>query len=385
LSIELQNNYKNGRNYGLYNDLIREILYFVGISKKPLSIGDIAKEIRNPDGRKMSNEYKIINKLYYDPFKNYRNVVPPPQNYLNYYLIKLRNRVIKHFFLSFRGLLLYLYLENMNLIKESKNDDEKKTDRQRHHIIRINNIVDNSVHNKRIYNRIRRVLSNPLTKNIAPFLQFYEDFEKLGFKPIKILLDTSIELHNQLHIIYDDTYLLNRATERYYIEWENFNPFIIHAVDSLRQETKIDESSISEKINEYRKEMIKFESNDIKIKQQKIKKKIIDCREFGFYKEIDNKVKNRALFIDIKKIQKKYNIAKIQDLNKILLEKYREDYELISNCLISSKEFFPLRKKIYYRKSSDLSSLFKDFPEKYWHILIKALGFKIKNNLIVPK
>ena len=66
MSIEIRISKNVGRSYGLYNEKIREILFFVGTSEEKESIGDIAKAIRNTNVKKMSNEYKIIKRLYLD-------------------------------------------------------------------------------------------------------------------------------------------------------------------------------------------------------------------------------------------------------------------------------------------------------------------------------
>lgn len=79
---------------------------------------------------------------------------------------------------------------------------------------------------RKIKNRIREVISNPLiTEEIAPFLKYWQYFfnEDYNFNVIDLLLEISVELENQLHIdTKNDLYLLRRASERYFIEFENF-------------------------------------------------------------------------------------------------------------------------------------------------------------------
>src|SRR4051794_4725593 len=53
----------HGRNFSLCNPWIKDILWVVGNSEKPISSGKIAKAIRKHMDKKMSNEYKWIKKL----------------------------------------------------------------------------------------------------------------------------------------------------------------------------------------------------------------------------------------------------------------------------------------------------------------------------------
>ena len=102
--------------------------------------------------------------------------------------------------LNFKGMLLYL-------LGESK-------------------IILSSPSSKKSKNRIKGVISNPLvTQEIVPFLKYWQYFfnEHYNFNVIDVLLKIAVELENQFYIdTKDDFYLLRRASERYFIELENY-------------------------------------------------------------------------------------------------------------------------------------------------------------------
>ncbi len=82
-----------------------------------------------------------------------------------------------------------------------------------------------------MYKRIKEVISNERIKELAPFLQHWDIFEKEGFPVINLLIKIAVEFKDQLN--YETTdfsnnnrYLLKKATERYFISWINYFDYI---------------------------------------------------------------------------------------------------------------------------------------------------------------
>ena len=125
---------------------------------------------------------------------------------------------------------------------------------------------------KKTYKRIKEVISNERIKKLAPFLQYWDDFEKEGFPVIKLLIKIADELKDQLHYESTDlssnnnSYLLKRATERYFVAWLNY---FYHRGISMRKLNETSNESDSVKIFlEYKQSILNFlkvsHENDIK-------------------------------------------------------------------------------------------------------------------------
>jgi hypothetical protein len=91
--------------------------------------------------------------------------------------------------LNFRGFLLYLVGES-----RSKRQDNR---------------------------RLRRVISNPVILEQAPFLQYWQDFERSKFDVTGTLRQIGIEFQNLL-TIYNVEYLQRRVTERYFFALDSY-------------------------------------------------------------------------------------------------------------------------------------------------------------------
>ncbi len=136
--------------------------------------------------------------------------------------------------LNFKGLLLFLILYG----------SLKKTE------------IDEIVFNK--------VLLNPSVVEIAPFLQYLNEFEKFGFKGKELIVTIAEELRNQLHLdIKNGTILLERVIERYYKEveeyfkeYEKFFKSLQFVKHSVSQEDLENYHALQNKIKDYRKNMI---------------------------------------------------------------------------------------------------------------------------------
>ena len=117
--------------------------------------------------------------------------------------------------LNFRGLLLFLILFGSS--KKSKTD-----------VLLFNNVL----------------LNSSIVK-IAPFLKNLKEFEELGFTGKELLVTIAEELRTQLHLdISDGAFLLERAIERYYKEFQKYTLF-----------NKVPSSYVSI-INDYEKNII---------------------------------------------------------------------------------------------------------------------------------
>ena len=96
---------------------------------------------------------------------------------------------------------------------------------------------------KKILNeQIKEVISNERIKELAPFLQYWDDFEKEGFPVIKLLIKIANELKNQLNYESNDLssnnndYLLKRVTERYFVAWLNYFYYRGISIKGLNEE-----------------------------------------------------------------------------------------------------------------------------------------------------
>src|SRR6476620_8096419 len=130
-----------------------------------------------------------------------------------------------------------------------------------------------------IRRQISQVLSNPRTIEIAPFLKYWDDFEKAGFDVFSSLKEISVELES--HHEENTTglsssnlmYLLMRATEIYFIKMTNYffltteeSSLFSHYYGQKKGFAELQE--IQRKTNEYRLFILgllkRWYSNDLK-------------------------------------------------------------------------------------------------------------------------
>ena len=90
------------------------------------------------------------------------------------------------------------------------------------------NISRSGLKKSQIRKQISKVLSNPRTVEIAPFLKYWDDFEKAGFDVFSSLKEIAAELEhhheeNTTGLSSENLiYLLRRATEIYFIRMTNY-------------------------------------------------------------------------------------------------------------------------------------------------------------------
>ena len=151
------------------------------------------------------------------------------------------NRRYWKYSLNFRGLLLYLILFDSYKFKHKPID-------------------------KKIF---RNVISNPSILKIAPCLEFPNEIEQYGFDGRKVTITVANELRNQLHIDTDnDTFLLQRFTERFYSEFEKASRYFRF----LKLNSEPDEFSkyeiLENRINAYLKKIIFLQIRFIENKEE---------------------------------------------------------------------------------------------------------------------
>ncbi len=372
---------QHGRNYGLYNDSVRQVLFLVGQSPYPLSLGEIAALIRKDEEKKMSNEYKIVKRLC-PPVSSIINVNNPRiRRYLD---IVKRDDGSDGYFLNFRGLLVYLFNEYIIQKKESV-DYTKKSERERH-IYRKHIVNSNTRFNSKIVNRINKVISNPLVIEKAKFLTNWEVFQKQGFDVIGLLLDIGVELQNQLSIdSYDDTYLIRRATERYFIILENFYEEFEFSISFNTNITKFGElKSLRETMNNYRKLILSLTKEFISKEFKRLD--YIDnlSSSFEILKALDKQSTSKTKIISLIPLMSKYKNKfknSITFLDTIKNARNYPEYIFADNYLISKTLLQKIKSPLLESmKFSHLVPIFRNcnIPQSCIHDVMEYLGYEVK-------
>ncbi len=149
--------------------------------------------------------------------------------------------------------------------------------------------ISNIFNKKIMYKRIKEVISNERIKELAPFLQYWDIFEKEGFPVIKLVIKIADELKDQLHyettdLSNNNSYLLKRATERYFIRWIDYFDYIWISVRGLYKKINIQESDFKI-FQEYKIKILNFlkasYENDIKSIKRLLKAYHNDCSSFS--------------------------------------------------------------------------------------------------------
>ncbi|MGD9533457.1 MAG: hypothetical protein AB7V56_06795 [Candidatus Nitrosocosmicus sp.] len=196
--------------------------------------------------------------------------------------------------INIKGLLLYLYLENMD-IEPTENYYGKKygfntNSDNRIMKLRENQKTEDSIKKLRLMKKkkkdIRDLLSASLVQKMCPFLIFDSAFRKVGFKSEQILLNLSKEFVPQIdfydkgvfkmysgfpiftHEVYldlydwlkvqQDSFLIWKIWERYYYEIEKHFLDTFHDVDVIRDLFRDNKIDTYEKLMEYRLLTSKF-------------------------------------------------------------------------------------------------------------------------------
>lgn len=176
--------------------------------------------------------------------------------------------------LTFRGILAFLHSEHefRKRIedKKGKRDLDKKQKEKAEKGRRAN--LNSSTE------RIHQVIRNPNVIKEVQFLKDSEFLESLAFDVVDLLLRISQELTDQLHIdSNNDSYLLRRATERYFAEFNSTFFEALHGavkrrypinVSFIQFDKNLQKSTVVSRLNEYRKSMAellrKWRTSEIK-------------------------------------------------------------------------------------------------------------------------
>jgi hypothetical protein len=100
--------------------------------------------------------------------------------------------------------------------------------------------------------RLHKVISNPVILELAPFLQYWQDFEKSGFDVTGTLREIGMEFQNLL--TYKIDYLQRRVTERYFFAVDNYFGRLKRA-GSFHIYIKIVDRQTDLKVKDYRLKM----------------------------------------------------------------------------------------------------------------------------------
>ena len=325
-----------------------------------------------------SDELKVKEVRKNATFKEYRRVIQRYQIYAP----------------NFRGLLLFLYLcKILRLKKDSRNDFKNRPGKTK-----AKDDTRTSTLGKRKYKqtvrKIHRIIEKDNILKQVPFLIYWRDFEKYGFDVIGLLLQIAEELHSQLHIDAEsDNYLLRRASERYFIQVENY----CHEMDNDFYDGNLSSSKITvDKINTlvhvrhmYRKHMIPIQTEWIQTQLKTIDSINESSKEYDIASDTSFDKDKIILLSDL---ASKYNIH---------LDKVSKAFGLYYNNNPSKSDYYPYDKRKYLITSTclipvheidklklvlsngmnflEVCSLFEKhgIPESYHQEIIPKLGFEI--------
>jgi hypothetical protein len=401
----------------LCNESIRSILYIVCKSKSPLSSTQIFNLLQDNS----TYIYKIIRKLCHLPT---RPSVKCLETILKEKIDKLALNAKKEFELAdgeyrkakddYRHDRIRKQDLKTKEEKANKTKDYyfKRLARNYRYIPNFRSILVylyNEFHLKRTDSRrIRNIISNPVIIKLAPFLEYWEEFEEQGFDVLGLLKEISTELSHQLHITAEnDTYLLNRATERYFVQLENY---FYYRLDSTLFASYIEKVGIEKyhqiltTRNEYRKHIISFQKTLIGERTKMINFLDKECNTFGFTEELHRVIdagssnkNNTVTCIPIDRLAQKYQMSSSEAINGIASPilninpdepnyyDYKGNKYLITDpCLILASTAEELKSVLIENnnnktitKFSEASSFLakKDIPTSCHSEIIRKLGF----------
>ena len=239
---------------------------------------------------------------------------------------------------------------------------------------------------------IGKIFDKPAIQERAPFLKYWRDFEKCGFKIIELLLQIAEELYTQLHIDAEhDKYLLRRASERYFVGVENYcYERIDDACYFLADKITPDKLNLlAQTRHKYRRHMIPLLKEWIQ-KQQEIIDNIDDKRKGDDIAGDTSFDKNKIILFSDLALKYDTNIANV---SKALGLHYNNDpckpdyypydarqYLVTNTCLIPVHEIDKLKPVLSNGMNFlEVCSLFEKhgIPESCHQEIIPKLGFEI--------
>jgi hypothetical protein len=225
---------RTGRSKYVY-EMIRKL---TGIPKEPLT-----DRLTNPKYRKRNRE---SNPEYGREYEQKMKAASRGPRFVSITGDDFDRRSWK-FSLNFRGFLLYLVGES-----RSKRQDNR---------------------------RLRKVISNPIILEQAPFLQYWQDFERSKFDVTGTLREIGIEFQNLL-AIHSIEYLQRKVTERYFFAVDRYFGRLKLA-GSFHIYIKIVDRQTHEKLKDYRLKMYSM------LNEWHKKEIELDNRSIKFYSEED--------------------------------------------------------------------------------------------------
>jgi hypothetical protein len=297
---------------------------------------------------------------------------------------------------NFRGLLLYLYLCKIPSLKKDsiENQGRKGPGKKKRY-----DDSENSTPGKRKYNqtisKIRNIINKPSVQERAPFLKYWHVFDECGFNVIELLLQIAEELYHQLDIdAENDKYLLRRASERYFIQVENYCHEILDNgfYDGYLSSSKITVDKINTLVHVrhmYRKHMVPIQTEWIQTQLETINcindssKEYDIARDTSFDKDKIILLSDLALKYDtdIAKVSKALGLNYNNDPSKPDYYPYNSRKYLVTNtCLIPEHEIDKLKPLLSSCMNFlDACSLFEKhgIPESCHQEIIPKLGFEI--------
>ena len=288
--------------------------------------------------------------------------------------------------------MLYLYLCKIFCLKDYNRDGYKNTPGR----IKAKDDTKASTSTKREHSRavkkIRSIINKDHVLEQAPFLKYWQDFEKCGFNAIELLLQIAEELYSQLRIDAEhDKYLLRRASERYFVGVENFcYERIENAFYFLADKITPDELNLLTRTrHKYRRQIVPLLKVWIQ-KQQELFDYIDDKSkedDIAWDTPVDND--KIILFSDlaskygtnIAQVSKAFDLHYNNDPGKPDYYPHHERKYLITNtCLIPVHEIDKLKLVLSNGMNFlDVCSLFEKhgIPESCHQQIIPKLGFEI--------
>lgn len=418
---------------------VRHILYIVCTSETPLSSTQIFKKMEQLFGYKTTRIYETIENLspiwdlytYSDHSNRYQ--YPRPTKYLNFISKEGTNqnavKARKDFEVSIKGyekmIKEYddgkigkdkLKLEKKNLMKKEEYYFRKFRRDYRYYpnlrtLLLYLYYEYSSRSTTRKIDRIHKVLSNPMVIRIAPFLEYWKDFEEYGFDIIhtfsNLLMEISQEFRNQLHIkTENDTYLLKRITDRIFSEIEIYLQFCLDPPGSSFFIKSIGIEKYQKLLQtryQYRKAIIALKGTWIEEELKQITFYEKEQKELDFEKEVQDYIHNAIAddvpIINLEKVTQRYEKSTYDTVNLLLRQPYHSYYSsdrpyyyeyknkrylITISCLILESKTNDLKLLLiegnnngtiskYSQASSLLAS--NDIPIDSHSDLIKRLGF----------
>jgi hypothetical protein len=352
------------------------------MSYEPISSTQVAKYVRDDYTiKKFSNEYKIINKLYKDGFLKFelkprvaKSRLKAIEEYekaqfdFNEHLSRYRDKTINNHELKAKQDRVNIAKELLPKIDEKIESRGSKDWRYslsfRGFLLYLFNEYHLETRNRtRI---IHKVILSPLVLDQAPFLKDCKHFEEHGFDVIDMLFQIAVELRNQLHIDAEgDFYLLRRASERYFVELENYfyhvldSPLFIHHVE----EAGIDKyNEIISIRNSYREHIVFLQKQWIARQLETLDFIDKQCRPFNITRELHDIIGNSIddSIIQFDQLAQKHFISNSDVLEIIAPQFYDQDrteqyyyshkdkeYLVLNQCLIPKSTVDKVKKSLF--------------------------------------